>query len=153
MIWGIAFRFVNKNYIWGVIKNIIQYWKLVGYIFYYITSIGEEWRLTNAINSYDSPKSKQNNLTLHILKYTYKQETNYHIFQEHVDGQDEVIFSHKWEIQQPKKSLVKNSEFKNNSRTSLKKWLFFKYISSTKKIPEQFKEFKEFQNRWPPCKR
>ena len=25
---------------------------------------------------------------------------------------------------------------------------FFKYISSTKKIPEQFKEF---QNRWPPC--
>ena len=27
---------------------------------------------------------------------------------------------------------------------------FFKYISSTKKNPEQFKEFTEFQNHWTP---
>ena len=45
-----------------------------------------------------------------------------------------------------------------NSRTILKQFqdktkkvVFFKNNLSTKKIPEQFTEFKEFQNRWLPC--
>ena len=46
-----------------------------------------------------------------------------------------------------KRSYIKNIEIKSNSRTILKKWPFFKYISCTKKIPEHFEEFK---SRWPP---
>ena len=67
-------------------------------------------------------------------------------FQEHMDGQDEIIFSHKWEIQTGDNWKCCNLRSPSSkiliSRTSQKKWLF----SST--FTEQFKEF---QNRWPPC--
>ena len=69
------------------------------------------------------------------------QEHNFHIFQEHMDGQYFIIFSHKWEIQTggnwkscKLRSRSSNSEFKNNFRTSLKKWLF----SSTFPVPKKF---------------
>ena len=82
---------------------------------------------------------------------------HFHLFQEHMDGQDEVIFSHKWEIQtggNRKYFNLKNSDFKNNSRTSLKKWLFsffFQVHFQYQKIPEQFKEFKEFRTVGHPA--
>ena len=37
--------------------------------------------------------------------------------------------------------------FKNNSQNMV----FFKNNIRTKKIQEQFKEFKELKNEWPPC--
>ena len=42
-----------------------------------------------------------------------------------------------------------NSEFKNNFRTSLKRWIFSSTFFSTKKNPGQFKKF---QNHWAPWK-
>ena len=58
------------------------------------------------------------------------------------------------EMLYPKKLIAKNSEFKNNSRTSLKKKIFSstspvrkKNKKKTKKL-DQFKEYKEFQNHW-----
>ena len=43
--------------------------------------------------------------------------------------------------------IVKKSQFKNNSRTSLKKWIFSITFPVPKKKSEQFKEF---QNHWTP---
>ena len=45
--------------------------------------------------------------------------------------------------------IVKKSQFKNNSRTSLKKWIFSITFPVPKKKSEQFKEF---QNHWTPWK-
>ena len=48
---------------------------------------------------------------------------------------------------QPKMMIVKNSDFRNSSRISLKKWTF----SSTFPIPPKNPgQFKEFQNHWAP---
>ena len=54
------------------------------------------------------------------------------------------------EMLEPKNLIVKNSEFRNNTRTSLKKWIFSSTFPVPKKTPEQFKKFKEFQNHWAP---
>ena len=44
--------------------------------------------------------------------------------------------------------IVKNSEFKNNSRTSLKKRIFLSSFPAPKKNPEQFKKFKDWAMLW-----
>ena len=46
-----------------------------------------------------------------------------------------------------KNSLSRFSKFQSKT----KKVAFFMNNSSRKKNSEQLKEFKEFQNRWPPC--
>ena len=69
-------------------------------------------------------------------------QEHFHIFQEHADGQDEVIFSHKWNIQtggnhkccnlRSRSSKILNSRtIPEHASTNI-----IKYISSTKKIPE-----------------
>ena len=44
--------------------------------------------------------------------------------------------------------IVKNSEFKSNSRTILKKWISSSTFPLSKKFQNKSKEFKEFQNHW-----
>ena len=56
---------------------------------------------------------------------------------------------------QGKDKILGNQEHKNSKFKYLKNLiqnlLFFKYKSSTKKIPVQFKDFKEIKYNWPPC--
>ena len=73
-----------------------------------------------------------------------KKSEKFHTFQEHMNDQDEVIFSHNWEIQTGGIATRNCCNLRSclskilNSRISLKKWPFSSTFPVPKKIQNRF---------------